>query len=206
MAWLTDRRRDPSPIHNWRGLVFHKLVEDPAVALRLTQVHRQASATEIPAAASAIRSGHVPEFAPFRGPASGIAFVDARPEYLATTLDDVIARLGEPRDVLVVTATIAGAAGVDGVNERFHRRYIAVGHAELQGFFGRRFSVGEPVIFGRNDYRAGLFNGLLGHVTAIDHDNQAVEVLFDGDSETKKLTDEHLVDLDLAYAVTCHKC
>jgi exodeoxyribonuclease V alpha subunit len=62
------------------GLVFHKLVEDAAVALRLAQVHRQASATGIPAAASAIRSGHVPEFSPFQGPAPGIALVDARPE------------------------------------------------------------------------------------------------------------------------------
>jgi exodeoxyribonuclease V alpha subunit len=128
------------------------------------------------------------------------------PSDLAAALDDVIARLGELRDVLVVTSTIAGAAGVDSVNERFHRRYVAAGHDELQASFGRRFSVGEPVIFGRNDYRAGLFNGLLGRVTAIDFDKHAVEVLFDGDAEPKMLTDEHLVDLDLAYAVTCHKC
>jgi exodeoxyribonuclease V alpha subunit len=37
-------------------------------------------------------------------------------------------------------------------------------------------------------------------------DKHAVEVLFDGDAEPKMLTDEHLVDLNLAYAVTCHKC
>jgi exodeoxyribonuclease V alpha subunit len=188
------------------GLVFHKLVQDPSITRRLTQVHRQASATGIPAAASSIRSGGLPEFTDFAGPAPGIAFVDADPSDLAAALDGVIARLGEPRDVLVVTSTIAGAAGVDSVNERFHRRYAASGRDELQAFFGRRFSVGEPVIFGRNDYRAGLFNGLLGRVTAIDFDKHAVEVLFDGDAEPKMLTDEHLVDLDLAYAVTCHKC
>jgi exodeoxyribonuclease V alpha subunit len=106
----------------------------------------------------------------------------------------------------VVTATIAGAAGVESVNERFHRRFVASGEGELKGFFGRRFSVGEPVIFGRNDYRAGLFNGLMGRVTAVDLAERTVAVLFDGDAEPKTLGDEHLVDLDLAYAVTCHKC
>jgi exodeoxyribonuclease V alpha subunit len=188
------------------GLVFHKLVDDPSITSRLTQVHRQAAATGIPAAASAIRRGGVPDFSPFAGPASGISFVDDAPEGLAVALDDVIGQLGGPADVLVVTSTIGGAAGVDAVNERQHARHIASGCEELRGFFGRRFSVGEPVIFGRNDYRAGLFNGLLGHVTELDFDSRAVSVLFDGDLEPKKLGDEHLVDLDLAYAVTCHKC
>ena len=188
------------------GLVFHKLVQDPAITLRLTQVHRQASASGIPDAAAAIRQGLIPEFTEFAGPAPGISFVDADPANLAAALDGVIGRLGEPHDVLVVTSTIAGAAGVDSVNERFHRRYAEAGHGELRAFFGRRFSVGEPAIFGRNDYRAGLFNGLLGHVTAIDIGEHTVKVIFDGDAEPKTLTDEHLVDLDLAYAVTCHKC
>jgi exodeoxyribonuclease V alpha subunit len=188
------------------GLVFHKLVKDPSITLRLTQVHRQAAATGIPTAAAAIRSGGIPAFSEFAGPASGISFIDADLAGIAPALDGVIAQLGEPRDVLVVTATIADAAGVESINERFHRRYVTAGHAELTGFFGRRFSVGEPVIFGRNDYRAGLFNGLLGRVTAIDLAEHTVEVLFDGDTEPKTLGDEHLVDLDLAYAVTCHKC
>jgi hypothetical protein len=34
----------------------------------------------------------------------------------------------------------------------------------------------------------------------------SIRVLFDGDAEPKVLAAEHLVDLDLAYAVTCHKC
>jgi exodeoxyribonuclease V alpha subunit len=187
------------------GLVFHELVKDPSITRQLTQVHRQAAATGIPTAAAAVRSGGIPAFSEFLGPTSGISFVDADPADIAPALDGAIARLGEPWDVLVVTATIAGAAGVDGINERFHRRQVAAGHDELRSFFGRRFSVGEPVIFGRNDYRAGLFNGLLGRVTAIDIAEHTVEVLFDGNAEPKTLGDEHLVDLDLAYAVTCHK-
>lgn len=106
----------------------------------------------------------MPYFSPFDGPIHGISFVDASSESLAGALDDVIGRLGGPADVLVVTAIIGGAAGVEAVNERQHTPPHRHDREEFRGFFGRRFSVGEPVIFGRNDYRAGMFNGLLGHL------------------------------------------
>jgi exodeoxyribonuclease V alpha subunit len=188
------------------GLVFHKLVRDPAITVRLRGVYRQASASGIPAAAAAIRAALPPAFSAFAGPAPGISFIDSTPAMIASVVDDVVEQLGGPGDVLVVTATIGGGAGVDSINERFHRRHVADGREELRGFFGRRFAEGEPVIFGRNDYRSGLFNGLLGRVEAIDLDERTLRVQFDGDTEAKTLTDEHLVDLDLAYAVTCHKC
>ncbi|MBR0688538.1 AAA family ATPase [Bradyrhizobium manausense] len=187
------------------GLVFHKLVQDPAVALRLTEVHRQAEATGIPSAAAAVRSGGLPAFSDFAGAAAGVSFVDVEHSALDRKLDEVALKLAGDGEVLVVTATVAGAAGVDAVNERGHRRHMADDRPEMRGFFGRRFSVGEPVIFGKNDYRAGLWNGLLGHVIAIDPDERTIDILFDGDSQPKRLGDEHLVDLDLAYAVTCHR-
>jgi exodeoxyribonuclease V alpha subunit len=62
------------------------------------------------------------------------------------------------------------------------------------------------VIFGRNDYRAGLFNGQFGKVVAFNHDEFWMDVLFDGEAEPKRLFEDELVELDLAYAVTCHKC
>lgn len=62
------------------------------------------------------------------------------------------------------------------------------------------------MIFGRNDYRAGLFNGLFGRVQGFDERRRSISVLFDGDADAKTLADEHLIDLQLAYAVTCHKC
>lgn len=100
---------------------------------------------------------------------------------MGSTLDEVVVKLGRPSDVLIVTATIAGAAGVDAVNERGHRGRLSDGGDELAGFFG------------------------LGQVVAIDPGERTMQVQFDGDGEPKTLGDEHLVDLDLAYAVTCHR-
>jgi exodeoxyribonuclease V alpha subunit len=166
------------------GLVYHKLVADPAVTVRLTQVHRQVASTGIPAAAAAIRSGRLPEFSAYPRDGVGISFVDASPLHMVEAVDGLIA--SDNRATLVVTATIAGAAGVESVNQRRHRAHVGDGRPEIIGFFGRRFSVGEPVIFGKNDYRAGLFNGMFGEVTAIDPDERTVNVLFDGDAEPKK--------------------
>ncbi|MGY3609459.1 MULTISPECIES: AAA family ATPase [unclassified Bradyrhizobium] len=88
------------------GLVLHKLVQDPAIALGLTEFHRLAEATGIPPAAAAVRSGDMP-----RPPSS-----PARPqEYRSWTstiplwrkLDEVIVKLAGEANVLVVT-TMAG--------------------------------------------------------------------------------------------------
>jgi exodeoxyribonuclease V alpha subunit len=58
------------------GLVFHKLVKDPAITLPLTRVHRHADETGIPAAAAAVRSGSSPRFTTFAGAAPGVSFVE----------------------------------------------------------------------------------------------------------------------------------
>lgn len=107
------------------GLVFHRLVSDPKVTLRLAQIRRQAAPTGIPAAAAAIRIGAIPDFREFNGPAAGVSFVGAKPAELAKVLDDVVERLDALDDMLVVTATIKGPAGVERVNERRHARLTA---------------------------------------------------------------------------------
>jgi exodeoxyribonuclease V alpha subunit len=185
------------------GLVYHRLVEDNAIASRLHEVHRQAAATGIPAAAAAVREGRVPDIRAYRGKADGIFFVETAEAELAGAVDWLCDELGE--EVLVVTSTRDGPAGVGEVNERRH----ATLHGSdpfIKGFFGSRFAVGDSVIYGRNDYRLGLFNGLFGRVVGHVRDERTLDVLFDGDAEPKTLGGEELLFLDHAYAVTCHKC
>jgi exodeoxyribonuclease V alpha subunit len=56
----------------------------------------------------------------------------------------------------------------------------------------------------KNDYTRGLFNGLLGVVQSADPE-QGLEVQFEGFSEVHEIAPEQLVDLALAYAITCHR-
>jgi exodeoxyribonuclease V alpha subunit len=92
------------------------------------------------------------------------------------------------------------------LNALMHRNHVdETGCQVVRGHLGRWFGVGEPVIHLRNDYAKGLFNGLIGRVTAVDEEARSCTVLFDGDAETHSFGTDQLLDLALAYAITCHK-
>ena len=99
------------------------------------------------------------------------------------------------------------SAGVTTLNERLQEAsYRRSGAATIRGMLGRFFAVGEPAIYGRNDYRQGLFNGMMGRVTETFAESGTLCVLFDGEIEPRALERDQLLDLQLAYAVSCHRC
>jgi len=190
------------------GLIYHRLVEDNGLTSRLTTVHRQAEETGIPVASASIRRREAPIFHPYCGRGSGVSFVDAStPQTLAQTVERIAIELGgHDKGVLVVTATNEGDAGIKALNRRFHDLHIQnTGFPAVKGHLGQWFSCGEPVIYLRNDYRRGLFNGLLGQVRHVDLDTRTCEVLFDGFDKPHRLESIDLIDLALAHAITCHK-
>lgn len=64
-------------------------------------------------------------------------------------------------------------------------------------------AVGDPVVVTANHYQDALFNGLLGVVQSVDRPEAAV--LWDGESLPRALPVEAEGDIELAYAITCHK-
>lgn len=190
------------------GLIYHRLVHDESITVRLTHVHRQAAATGIPCAAQSIRQRELPPLAHYQGRMDGVSFLDANDQPLDELVEKVAVDLGIfDGGALIVTATNGRAAGLRALNERLHTSFLrAKGVTSMGAVLGRKFAAGEPVIFGRNDYRLALFNGLLGWVTRTLPDENSLEVTFDGEDEPRHLGEELLIDLDLAFAVTCHKC
>ena len=67
-----------------------------------------------------------------------------------------------------------------------------------------RFVTGDKVIQTRNDYGLGIINGDIGYVVALDREKKTVAVAFES---PPREVDIPLGDcnLELAYAVTCHK-
>ena len=107
---------------------------------------------------------------------------------------------------LIVTARNDGEAGIHALNRIFHSlRVSRLQLDEVKGEFGEWFSVGDPCVFKRNDYSRGLFNGLLGTVAAVDPEARTVKAKFDGYDEPHELATPDLIDLQLAYAITCHR-
>ncbi|MFK4507438.1 AAA family ATPase [Bradyrhizobium daqingense] len=181
------------------GLVLHALGERPEIpSVVLTRVYRQTEATGIPAVAGAVRSGRLPSL-PDKACASsgGVALIPAG-EVTTDQIVDVVAGLGGfSEDLRIVCAVKAGPAGTEALNARFHDIF-AVGRRRHPT---RRLAEGEPVMFLKNDYQAGLRNGSLGRITSIEEGRVAVD--FDGTEV--ELSGYGLDDLTLAYAITVHK-
>jgi exodeoxyribonuclease V alpha subunit len=187
--------------------VFHRLVDDGQITARLTVIHRQTEASGIPAVAAAIRDGRMLDLPKYAGPADGASLVECNPAAIAGSIDGIWAELQQVGlEPLIVTATNDGDAGIHALNARFHNRHV--GQAELlpmKGYLGQWFAIGDPVVFLRNDYARGLFNGLLGRIVRIDHEARACAVQFEGYDEPHELGPDDLIDLALAYAITCHR-
>ncbi len=92
-----------------------------------------------------------------------------------------------------------GAAGVNDINASFHHR-LSVGRSRLDGYC---FAEGDPIVFLRNDYERELMNGSLGTIIKALSTEGALVADFEGDQHI--LTGEDLANIELAYAITCHK-
>lgn len=179
------------------GLVFHRLVESAAVPrVELTEVHRQAAETGIPAIAAAIRAHQVPAIGEYTGRRPGVSFIECG-------LDEVVDRLDRladdwaGHDWQVLGAVKAGSAGIDGVNAYFH------GLCDDDDLAG--FRPGEPVIHLINDYDRGLMNGTLGRITAVSNGEEpGLHVDFEGGQHFLPAA-EVTERLELAYAISVHK-
>lgn len=189
------------------GLIFHRLVEDDSIASRLVNVHRQTAASGIPAVASAIRKCQMPTFSPYRGFGVGVSLVECAESALQSAVMQIwteTSRCDGELPLILSPTKDDRDAGVHALNAALHE--IRRGEKEeLKGYFGQWYSVGDPVVYLRNDYGKGLFNGLLGKVLAVDLDAEMATVQFDGYEEPHVLGREDLIYLQLGYALTGHK-
>jgi exodeoxyribonuclease V alpha subunit len=192
------------------GLVYHALVSDPQVTANLTVIHRQSAESGIPTVSAAIRERRMPVLREYRGVAEGVSFVPCESGLMGDAVESIVLQLGGySNGVLVVSPTKKGPGGVDALNARLHERLRPPGVPvhDIKGFNAQYYTIGDPVMWLRNDYSRGLFNGLIGHVKSIPDSpgERWLEVLFDGESSPRTLQLEDLMDLTLAHAITCHK-
>ncbi len=184
------------------GRVFHDLVEDGSRVVTLSKVLRQSDDSPVPAAATAIRAGNLPRIPQWSVQETGIFVV-----YDESKLYDVyIEALSKSSDVMLVAAK---KNTVDRFNKKAseHLRILRGSDTQQQALrLGPLTSVAErdPVVCTRNHYKLGLFNGLLGIVIKADAD-EGVVILWDGSDSPMSLPRELYNDIELAYAITCHR-
>jgi len=181
------------------GLTFHRLASSNLVPkIHLTQVHRQAASTGIPAVAASIRNHRVPELEELSGTRPGVFAVKCRRDEIVGVLLELVQDWAGD-DWRVIGSVKNGAAGVNDLNAAFHHR-LSVGRARLDGYC---FAEGDPIVYLRNDYDRGLMNGSLGTIVDVLPAEGTLVTNFEGDRHI--LTAGDFTDIELAYAITCHK-
>jgi exodeoxyribonuclease V alpha subunit len=180
------------------GLTFHILADDPNIPkTELTTVMRQTAESGIPEVCAAIRSGRPPELLAGFSDREGVAFLDAKIDEVADQVMDVLAKLGGFGSAQIVGSVKRGPAGTFELNRQL-QVLAGVGKPLLCG----RFFLGEPIIATRNDYDIGIMNGDLGSAVG---ETQSHELEADFNGRKICIPRSYLANVDLAYAITCHK-
>ncbi len=194
------------------GMVLHDLIASGVVpCVQLTEIFRQAASSRIITSAHAINRGQVPDLKP--ASRSDFFFLEAsEPEEIR----DLIVQLAHTRlpakygfdpiaDIQVLTPMNRNLLGTASLN---HSLQLALNPPNEVKFeierFQTTFRVGDKVIQTHNNYDKEVFNGDIGHITAIDADPVKLHVRFDA-QRTVEYEPGELDELQPAYALTIHK-
>ena len=199
--------------------------------VRLTEIYRQSGESHIVLNAHLINSGKMPilngkgtdffferKTALAEAARSITALVTSRlPGYLHYPEKDRLAL--SVRNIQVLAPSRKGECGVNSLNLRLQEVLNPPSPDKPQLLWGEiLFRLGDKVIQTRNDYRlpwyrktpegieegAGVFNGDVGFITAVDPENQTLTVRFDEDRDVTYETGD-LEDLEPAYCLSVHK-
>jgi exodeoxyribonuclease V alpha subunit len=192
------------------GQVLADIIGSGAVVVAaLREVFRQAAQSRIVVNAHRINRGEMPEW-PQPGEASDFWFVEVQdPQAGAAKLVEIVRdriprRFGlDPlRDIQVLCPMQRGDLGARALNQALQRALNPQAEAGVERF-GQTFATGDKVMQTENDYDREVFNGDLGIVLAVDSEDNALLVDFDGRPVTFPFAE--LDTLTLAYASTIHK-
>jgi exodeoxyribonuclease V alpha subunit len=115
---------------------------------------------------------------------------------------------GKGVEIQILSPMTKGSLGTANLNKVIQERInpSRAGKAQLQ-LGGRIFREGDRVIQKRNNYDLSVFNGDIGTITNVDNEEMQLLVSYKAGKEVKEVRyeKEHLLELDLAYAITIHK-
>ncbi len=202
------------------GNVFLDVIRSGAVpTVRLEEIFRQSRGSRIVRNAHMINKGEHPDL----GDNSGDFFFLRRAEAdkLADTVVELCSRrlpqkMGIPSpDIQVLSPTRKGGSGTYALNRRLQEALNPPDKGKNEKIFGEvTFRSGDRVMQIRNNYDilwkkdggesgAGIYNGDVGYITAIDQETETVSVDYDG--RTAAYGFDMLIELEHAWAMTVHK-
>ena len=192
------------------GKVLGDIIESGRFpVVRLTEIFRQASQSRIITNAHLIRQGVFPDLRADSGRKQDFYFIDREdPQEALNTIvqlctERIPRRFGlDPmEDVQVLSPMHRGEVGSLNLNfalqNALNPRGITLESA------GRTFRMNDKVMQIRNNYDKDVFNGDIGRIRRIDHEEGEIRVEFDG--RNVKYDFSELEELLHAYAISIHK-
>jgi len=193
------------------GSALSDIIQSQTVTtVRLTEVFRQASTSQIIANAHLINRGVIPEHSHPEAPASDFYVVATNtPEAIQERVLQMVAEriprrfgLHPIKDIQVLTPTNRGPLGTQALNAVL-QKHLNPNSTPVVTRFGWSFASEDKVVQRVNDYDKNTFNGDVGRVMRVDQEEEQITVNMDG-REVCYGFDE-LDELSLAYAMTIHK-
>ena len=115
---------------------------------------------------------------------------------------------GKDVEIQILSPMTKGSLGTTNLNKTIQERINPAKEGKAQILIGGRvLREGDRVIQKRNNYDLNVFNGDIGFVTQVDNQEMELSVSFRAGKDVKEVryTKEHLLELELAYAITIHK-
>jgi len=177
--------------------------------VRLTEVFRQAQESMIVVNAHRVNRGEFPLVRTPEGKKADFYFVSRDdPEKALEMVKELCARrlprafrLNPFDDIQVITPMHKGVVGVANLNAEMQMLLNPTGNEVSRG--GRCFRINDKVMQTTNNYEKEVFNGDIGRVVEIKHEEQTLAVKYED-----RIVDYEWSDLDelvLAYAISIHK-
>jgi len=192
------------------GAVLGDLIDSGVVpTVRLTEIFRQAAASQIIVNAHRINRGELPVRFEGEELTDFYSISAETPEEIHHKLLQVVTEripkrfgLDPVRDIQVLTPMNRGGLGVRSLNVELQQRLNPAGEPRVTRF-GTTFAPGDKVIQTENNYTREVFNGDIGCIIEVNPDEGFLRVDFDGRIVEYEFGE--LDELSLAYATSIHK-
>jgi exodeoxyribonuclease V alpha subunit len=193
------------------GAVLSDIIASGRVpTVRLTEIFRQAVASQIIVNAHRINQGQMPQTPEDPQAVSDFYIIPAEtPEEIEEELLRVVTKriperfgLHPTRDVQVLSPMNRGSLGVRALNVALQEVLNPDATPRVTGFEWT-YAPGDKVIQTVNNYDKDIYNGDIGHVAQVDAEEGVITVDFEGRWVPYELGE--LDEVALAYATTVHK-
>lgn len=119
---------------------------------------------------------------------------------------EMVQKAGIPiKGIQVIPTRRQGEYGVNNMNYLLQNHFNPQGAENRFYYAGKEFRLHDRVIHVRNNYDKNVFNGEIGEIIEVQHTRERA-LIVQYPSKTIPYAEKDLEDLELAYALTVHKC